>query len=92
MDLAKSSEEWSKSHMMVTDLLGNLLNEIRDLGYNPSYHVSYDKQEHHLLIDSELLNKHSHLQSSYEAYIAACRQRDEAVQKIQQAPKLDLGF
>lgn len=92
MDLMKSSEEWSKAHLTVNDLLSQLLNELRDLGYNPSYHVSYDNTEGHLTIDADLLAKHASLKSLFDKYVEACTSRDEAVEKIQQEPKIDLGF
>lgn len=92
MDLMKSSEEWSKAHLAVNDLLSQLLNELRDLGYNPGYHVSYDRSMQHLMIDSDLLAKHESLRQLYSEYVTACDTRDAAVEKIQQSPKVDLGF
>lgn len=92
MDLMKSSEEWSKAHLAVNDLLSRLLNELRDLGYNPSYHVSYDRSMQHLMIDADLLAKHPSLKQLYADYVSACDARDAAVEKIQQSPKVDLGF
>jgi hypothetical protein len=92
MDLMQSSEEWSKTHFAVNDLLSELLNELRNLGYNPSYHVSYNHNQHHITVDPETLAKHPQLGELYEAYVNACTKRDEAVEKIQSMPKLDLGF
>lgn len=92
MDLMQSSEEWSKAHLSANDLLSQLLNQLRDLGYNPGYHISYDKSEQHLVIEDAVLAKHREIQPLYDSYIHACKLRDEAVEKIQQAPKVDLGF
>ncbi|QSO49091.1 hypothetical protein [Alicyclobacillus mengziensis] len=92
MDLSQSSEQWSKSHLVVNELLSQLLNQLRDLGYNPSYHISYDRKEQHLTIDSLLLDKHDSLKQLFDEYVEACNARDAAVEKIQEAPKVDLGF
>jgi hypothetical protein len=92
MDLMQTSEEWTKSHFVVNDLLSELLNQIRNLGYNPSYHISYDHTECHLLVDEELLKKHPELAETYQRYLEACARRDEAVRSIQKLPKIDLGF
>ncbi|GMA49552.1 hypothetical protein GCM10025857_09090 [Alicyclobacillus contaminans] len=92
MDLRQTSEEWTKSHFQVNELLSQLLNEIRNLGYNPSHHVSYDNMEHHLLIDQDLLDKYPSLQDIFNKYLSACARRDEAVRNIQSLPKIDLGF
>jgi retron-type reverse transcriptase len=92
MDLRQTSEEWTQSHFLVNDLLSELLNEIRNLGYNPSHHVSYDNVEHHLLVDETLLEQHSKLRNIFQKYLDACARRDQAVRNIQALPKLDLGF
>jgi retron-type reverse transcriptase len=92
MDLRQTSEEWTKSHFLVNDLLSELLNEIRNLGYNPSQHVSYDNVEHHLLVDEALLEQHAQLRNIFEKYLEACARRAQAVRNIQALPKLDLGF
>jgi hypothetical protein len=92
MDLMQTSEEWGKSHFIVNDLLEQLLNELRNLGYNPSFHITYDHAEHHLLLDEALLNKHQQLANKYQEYLTACARRDEAVRTIQALPKIDLGF
>lgn len=92
MDLMQSSEEWSKTHLWVNDLLGQLLNQLRDLGYNPSYHISYDRAEQHLMLESDLLDKHLALRETYLQYVDACAARDAAVEKIQLTSKVDLGF
>jgi hypothetical protein len=92
MDLSQSSEQWSKAHLAVNDILNQLLNQLRDLGYNPSYHISYDRKEQHLIIDSVLLEKHGALKQLFDEYVQACIARDTAVEKIQEAPKVDLGF
>ncbi|MCL6452236.1 MAG: hypothetical protein K6T78_01270 [Alicyclobacillus sp.] len=92
MDLMQSSEEWSQAHLAVNDLLSALLNELRDLGYNPSFHVAYDRQEQHLTVDDALLHKHESLRRTFRRYVEACKARDEAVLKIQSLPKVDLGF
>ncbi|SFU36711.1 hypothetical protein [Alicyclobacillus macrosporangiidus] len=92
MDLMQSSEEWSRAHHRVNELLSLLLNTLRDLGYNPSYHISYDHDEHHVRLDDQLLRQHPQLMAVYRDYVAACRERSVAVQRIQELPKMDLGF
>jgi hypothetical protein len=92
MDLMQSSEEWSHTHFAVNDLLAELLNELRNLGYNPSYHISYNQSEHHIVVDPEALNQHPKLSDLFQAYVEACTKRDDAVEKIQSMPKIDLGF
>lgn len=89
---AYRSEDWTRAHFLVNDFLGNLLNSVRDHGYNPSHHISYDNQEHHLTLDPVILNKHDDIKNIYLQYLSACNQRDEAVEGIQTLPKLDLGF
>lgn len=86
------SETWSDAHFQVKDALEDLLNQLRDNGYNPSLHISYDKQEHHLLVDPVVLHKHETVKERYLTYLDACRARDHAVEEIQSLPKLDLGF
>ena len=86
------SEEWSDAQISVNHALSSLLNTLRDLGYNPNLHVSYDKSEHVLVVDGELLENHPEAQEAYKTYLATCQQRDEAVERIQAMPKTDLGF
>lgn len=86
------SEEWSEAHLEVTDVLAEMLNQLRDLGYNPSLHLNYDRQEHQLVMDADLRTKHPEIQSVYDRYQSACDRRDEALEHIQAMPKLDLGF
>ncbi|WP_067619522.1 hypothetical protein [Alicyclobacillus acidiphilus] len=86
------SEAWSDAHFQVNEALGNLLNQLRDHGYNPSLHISYDKEEHHLVVDPIILHKHESVKQVYLTYLDACRARDSAVEQIQELPKLDLGF
>ncbi|WAH35815.1 hypothetical protein [Alicyclobacillus dauci] len=86
------SEDWSSAHFMVNDSLSALLNSLRDNGYNPSLHISYDREEHHLKVDPVVLNKHEDVKRIYLKYLEACNARDQAVEEIQQLPKLDLGF
>jgi uncharacterized protein (UPF0297 family) len=86
------SENWSFAHTAVNDALTELLNVLRDNGYNPSLHISYDRHEHRLMVDPVVLNKHPDVKSIYLRYIDACKLRDEAVEAIQELPKLDLGF
>lgn len=86
------SDDWTRAHFMVNEHLGTLLNTLRDHGYNPSLHITYDKQEHHLTLDPVILNKHDDVKKIYLEYLTACNQRDEAVEDIQSLPKLDLGF
>ena len=86
------SEDWSKAHMAVNDFLSELLNALRDHNYNPSLHISYDREEHHLVVDPVVLNKHGDIKELYHQYLDACRLRDVALEQIQNLPKLDLGF
>lgn len=86
------TEEWSDAHFAVNELLSKLLNELRDAGYNPSFHISYDREEHHLLLDKDVLAKHPSIAETYDAYLTACDHRDQAVENIQLQPKLDIGF
>ncbi|WAH40830.1 hypothetical protein NZD89_21430 [Alicyclobacillus fastidiosus] len=86
------SEDWSNAHFLVNDVLGALLQSLRDHGYNPSLHLTYDREEHHLLVDPVILNKHDDVKRIYLEYVDACNTRDDAVERIQSLPKLDLGF
>jgi len=86
------SEQWSNAHLAVNDRLSDLLNALRDLGYNPSLHLSYDRAEHHLALDATLLAEHPAMQSAFDAYREACKIRDVALDAIQSMPKLDIGF
>lgn len=86
------SDEWSDAHFAVHDLLNQLMNLLRDKGYNPSYHISYDRAEQHLLLEHSILEKHPDVAKTYEQYLAACSIRDEALEHIQEQPKLDIGF
>ncbi|QRF24743.1 hypothetical protein FY534_10410 [Alicyclobacillus sp. TC] len=87
-----SSEEWTKAHIQVNDNLNRLLGALRDYGYNPNLHISYDREEHHLQVDPAILNKHPDIKMLFLDYLSACRERDAALDKIQQLPKMDLGF
>lgn len=86
------SDAWSNAHFTVNEVLGELLNSLRDNGYNPSLHISYDREEHHLKVDPVVLNKHQDVKRIYLQYLEACNTRDDAVENIQSLPKLDLGF
>ncbi len=86
------SEDWSQAHMDVTEALSSLTNRVRDHGYNPSLHVHYDGEQHRLVLDEELLNKHEDVRTDYERYLKACDMRDAALVRIQEMPKLDIGF
>jgi hypothetical protein len=92
MEATHSSEDWSQAHIQVNDQLNHLLRGMRDYGYNPSLHISYDKEEHHLQVDPVVISKHSDLKRIYLEYLDACKARDAAVHRIQSLPKLDLGF
>lgn len=92
MDLRQTSEAWTNAHFTVNDLVSELLNELRNLGYNPGFHISYDHEEHHIVIDSELMKKHPSLAEKFEHYLDACAKRDQTIEDIQNLPKLDLGF
>lgn len=91
-DLMKSSEEWSRAHLVVHDLLSQILNQLRDLGYNPGYHITYNRTEQHLMLADDILRKHPELKVLYNSYLKAVEERDEALERVQQAPKVDLGF
>lgn len=86
------SADWSNAHTHVNDVLTELLNALRDHSYNPSLHITYDRHEHHLLLDPVLLNKHSDVKQIYLRYLDACKVRDVEVERIQELPKLDIGF
>lgn len=86
------SEEWSDAQISVNQALASLLNTLRDLGYNPNLHVTYDKAEHLLVVDEEILTNHNEANDAYQSYLAMCNKRDEAVRMIQDLPKTDLGF
>lgn len=86
------SEAWSNAHFLVNEFLTQLLNRVRDNGYNPSLHISYDQEEHQLRLDPIILNKHDDIKQIYLQYVEACNTRDNAVEEIQSLPKLDLGF
>ncbi len=88
--LLRSSEEWSNAHITVNALLSEMLNTLRDHGYNPGYHVSYDRMEQHLVIDEKTLQQHPQLIEQYNAYLSACQRRDKALKQIQQSPGLRL--
>lgn len=87
-----SSEQWSNAHIAANDLLTELLSQMRDLGYNPSLHISYDRMNHHVVLDEELVSKHETLAQIFNKYLEACNMRTEALTDIQAAPKLDIGF
>ncbi|MDQ0190596.1 hypothetical protein JI721_02850 [Alicyclobacillus cycloheptanicus] len=86
------TDEWTDAHFAVNERLTQLLNQLRDAGYNPSFHISYDHMEHHLIVDHDILEKHPNIAETYDQYLAACATRDQAVENIQAQPKLDLGF
>lgn len=86
------SEEWSDAQVAVNEALAFLLNTLRDLGYNPNLHVTYDKAEHLLLVDDKVLANHPEAKAAYATYVATCERRDDAVEKIQDMPKTNLGF
>jgi hypothetical protein len=86
------SDEWSSAHQHVSESLSTLLNCIRDCGYNPSLHVHYDGVAQRLVLDKALLEAHASLELPYRAYTEACDRRDEALLRIQDLPKLDIGF
>lgn len=86
------SQDWTQAHTAVNEFLSQLLNTIRDAGYNPSHHIAYDRQEHHLELDPVLINKHAEIKRLYHLYLDACLHRDLAVERIQKLPKMDLGF
>lgn len=86
------SDEWSDAHFAVHDLLNQLMNLLRDKGYNPSYHISYNRAEQHLLLEQNILDRHPDVAETYGLYLAACALREEALDHIQQQPKLDIGF
>lgn len=78
--------------MDVTEALSSLMNLVRDHGYNPSLHVHYDGARHRLVLDEEITNKHEAVRVEYDKYLKACDIRDAALVKIQEMPKLDIGF
>lgn len=86
------SEQWSKAHLAATDLLNELLHVVRDHGYNPSHHISYDGHEHHILMDDELVKNHKAIADAYEKYKEACAKREDELEQVQELPKVDLGF
>jgi hypothetical protein len=84
------SEQWTDAHLAANEVLAQLLNQLRDLGYNPSQHISYDRETNHVVVESELLNQHPELKPVYDAYVAACERRYQALQAIQAMPKQKL--
>ena len=86
------TDDWSNAQVAANNYLSELLNAIRDHDYNPSSHISYDPQDHHLVVDQAILDKHEDIQDLYEQYTAACRIRENAVDRIKQLEKLDIGF
>ena len=86
------SAKWSDAQLAVNEALSALLNTLRDLGLNPNHHVSYDSNEHLLVVDEDVLTKYPAATVAYESYATACQRRDEAVEEIQAMPKRDLGF
>jgi uncharacterized protein (UPF0297 family) len=89
---APISESWSSAHLKVTELLSELLSVLRDRGYNPSHHISYDRTGNHILLEEDILRRHPDVSALYDRYLAACTERDEALQEVQRLPKVDLGF
>ncbi|RIV28776.1 hypothetical protein D2Q93_01930 [Alicyclobacillaceae bacterium I2511] len=90
--LLQSSEEWGNAHITVNTLLSEVLNTLRDHGYNPGYHVSYDRMEQHLVIEDKILQQVPRLSEQYSAYLSACQRRDKALTEIQQVPKLRVNL
>ncbi len=86
------NENWTDAHLNVTNHMTALLNVIRDLGYNPSHHISYDRTNQHLVLEDELVQKHREIASAYEAYLKACDDRQAELERVQKLPKLDIGF
>lgn len=86
------NENWSDAHLSVTAHMTALLNVIRDLGYNPSHHISYDRSNQHLLLEEELVQKHDEIKAAYDAYLKACDDRQAELERVQELPKLDIGF
>ncbi|OFW81144.1 MAG: hypothetical protein A2201_08060 [Alicyclobacillus sp. RIFOXYA1_FULL_53_8] len=86
------STQWSDAQLNVNAALASLLNTLRDLGYNPNLHITYDKSEHLLLVHESILAAHQAARDAYGVYVDACERRDEAVAKIQEMPKTQLGF
>ncbi|MCL6446218.1 MAG: hypothetical protein K6T83_22695 [Alicyclobacillus sp.] len=91
MDIIRS-EDWSNAHFAVNEALAELLNKLRDHGYNPSLHIHYDHGGHRLSVDENILAKHADIRETYETYVAACDRRDAAVDRIRSLPKVDLKF
>ncbi|WP_026962360.1 hypothetical protein [Alicyclobacillus herbarius] len=89
---APISERWSTAHLKVTKLLSKLLSVLRDHGYNPSHHIAYDKSGNHLILDEDILKRHSDVEALYREYLDACAERDRSLEEIQHLPKVDLGF
>ncbi len=86
------SDDWSNAQLAANKYLSQLLNALRDNNYNPSSHISYDPGDNHLIIDLSVLDKHEDIQDIYDQYISACRIRDNALERIKQLEKLDIGF
>ena len=92
MTKARETEQWSAAHLAVTDLMTELLSLLRDKGYNPSNHISYDRTEHHLMLEAQIPAQHSDVKSVYDAYLEACRKRDDELDQVKDMPKTNLGF
>ena len=86
------SEDWSNAQVAANDYLSELLNTLREHNYDPSLHLSYHREEHHVIIDSAILAKHEDIQELFEQYVDACTIRDHAVARIQNLDKVDIGF
>jgi hypothetical protein len=86
------NENWSDAHLAVTNLMTALLNILRDLGYNPSHHISYNQMDQHLVLDESVVKRHAEVESAYEKYLKACEERQLELERVQQLPKLDIGF
>ena len=86
------SEDWSNAQVAANDYLAELLNALRDLNYDPNSHISYDRKQHHIVVDSAILKKHEEVEELFEQYVDACTIRENAMTRIQNLEKLDIGF
>ncbi len=86
------SEDWSNAQVAANDYLSELLNALRDYDCNPNLHISYDREQHHIIVDSSVLEQHEDVLDLYNQYVDACSIRDNAMKRIQNLDKLDIGF
>ncbi len=86
------SEDWSNAHVAANDFLAELLTTLRSHNYDPSSLISYDRKNNHVVLDSSVLKKHDDVEDLYSQYLDACSIRDNAVGRIQNLEKLDIGF